>query len=98
MLPDAQKIQSLSELRDFVYLQLCELNELEPGVFEMVERILARGEKPCGILFCLYGPRSVRLTAIWETDGNSILFYDSAGERADMVKLRGAPRLAQTAA
>jgi hypothetical protein len=29
----------------------------------------------------LHGPRSVRLTAVWETITNSINFYDSTGEK-----------------
>ena len=59
----------------------------------MTERLLTRGDKPCGIFFCLHGPRSVRLTAIWETDRNSLLFYDSAGERTLMTKLPQLPNL-----
>lgn len=47
----------------------------------MTERILVRGGNPCGIFFCVHGPRSVKLTAIWETERNTILFYGSAGER-----------------
>ncbi|MEM9656755.1 MAG: hypothetical protein AAF961_00205, partial [Planctomycetota bacterium] len=37
--------------------------------------------QPCGIHFCLHGPRALKLTAIWETDRNTILFYGSRGER-----------------
>jgi hypothetical protein len=33
------------------------------------------------MLFCLHGPRSVKLTAVWETISNTVLFYDSTGQR-----------------
>ena len=42
---------------------------------------MTRFNDPCGMYFCVHGPRSVKLTAIWETDNNRVLFYDCAGER-----------------
>ncbi len=91
MKADCSPIDSLSALRDYVYQNLCEQNELEPGAFPMTERILMRGENPCGMYFCLHGPRSVKLTAIWETDGNTLLFYGSTGERLLRTQLVQAP-------
>ena len=93
MTAQALDIQTLHDLRTYVYENICEHNELEPGIFQMTERLLTRGGKPCGVFFCLYGPRSVRLTAIWETDRNSLLFYDSAGERTSITRLVQAPKL-----
>ncbi|MBI84880.1 MAG: hypothetical protein CMJ81_16930 [Planctomycetaceae bacterium] len=86
-------LQTLDDLRDFIHGTICELNEFEPDVFEMTEVILTRGKRPCGRLFCLHGPRRVRLTAIWETDSNSVLFYDAVGERSRKVRLTNAPHL-----
>jgi hypothetical protein len=43
--------------------------------------------------FCLHGPRAVHLTAIWETDRNTILFYGSRGERAHRTRLIEAPAI-----
>jgi hypothetical protein len=86
-------IQELSELRQYVHHTICQQNQLEPGAFEITERILVRGERPCGIFFCLHGPRSVKLTAIWETDRNTVLFYNSSGERVQKTQLVQAPRL-----
>lgn len=88
------QLDNLNDLRSYVHNTICEKNELEVGAFTITERILVRGKRPCGILFCLHGPRSVRLTAIWETDRNSILFYNSSGERVLKTQLRHAPRLA----
>ncbi len=86
-------IQDLSDLRQYVHHTICNQNQLEPGAFEVTERILVRNEQPCGIFFCLHGPRSVRLTAIWETDRNTILFYSSSGQRVLKTQLVHAPSL-----
>lgn len=86
-------IQDLSDLRHYVHHTICNQNQLEPGAFEVTERILVRNEQPCGIFFCLHGPRSVRLTAIWETDRNTILFYSSSGQRVQKTQLVHAPSL-----
>jgi hypothetical protein len=55
------------------------------------EQILVRGGTPCGIYFCLQGPRSLQLSAIWETDSNTILFYGSRGERFRKTQLIAPP-------
>jgi hypothetical protein len=87
------QLDNLNELRTYVYNVICEQNELQIGAFQVTERILVRGRTPCGIFFCLHGPRSVKLTAIWETDRNTILFYSSAGERVGKTQLLQAPVL-----
>jgi hypothetical protein len=91
------QIDNLNDLRTYVHQTLCDQNELERGAFQITERILVRGNRPCGIFFCLHGPRSVKLTAIWETDRNTILFYSSSGERTLKAKLTQAPVLAAVA-
>ena len=91
-------MQNLKDLRHFVLTNLCDQNELEPGAFPMSERILIRSGRPCGIYFCLHGPRAVKFSAIWETDRNSILFYGAAGERIRKVQLVAAPQLETVAA
>jgi hypothetical protein len=87
------QLDNLNTLRSYVHTTICDQNELAPGAFQVTERILVRGRKPCGIYFCLHGPRSVKLTAIWETDRNSILFYNSTGERVLKTQLVHAPQL-----
>jgi hypothetical protein len=91
------QIDNLNDLRTYVHQTLCDQNELQQGAFQVTERILVRGNRPCGIFFCLHGPRSVKLTAIWETDRNTILFYSSSGERTLKAKLIQAPVLAAVA-
>ena len=97
MLVDHRQIETFDDLREIVYQILCEYEHLEPGIFEMTERILIRGNKPCGTYFCLHGPRNVKYTAIWETDRNSILFYDCNGVRFRKLQLSEAPHLIATA-
>ncbi len=88
------QIDNLKDLRTYVHQTICDQNELELGAFQVTERILVRAQRPCGIFFCLHGPRSVKLTAIWETDRNTILFYSSTGERVGKTQLVHAPALA----
>jgi hypothetical protein len=88
------QINNLKDLRTYVLETICQQNELQVGAFEITERILVRGQRACGIFFCLHGPRSVKLTAIWETDRNTVLFYSSSGERVCKTQLLQAPVLA----
>ena len=80
LLTSTERLQNLESLRNYVNKVLCENDQFEIGAFRMTERILVRGNRPCGIFFCLHGPRSVKVTAIWETESNTILFYSSTGE------------------
>ena len=91
-------IQTLDELRDYINAILCQHNQLEIGAFPLTERILIRADRPCGIYFCLHGPRAVKFSAIWETQRNTVLFYGSTGERFFKVQLEEAPRLETAAA
>jgi hypothetical protein len=98
MLTALRPLQSLNDLREYVSEILCEHNGLEVGAFPMSERILVRRGKPCGIYFCLHGPRAVKFSAIWETQQNSVLFYGSGGERIGRTQLVEAPQLELAAA
>ncbi len=68
-------------LRRLVYEVLCESNQLKASCYPMTETPVFRRGNPCGILFCLYGPRLLRLTAIWDFTANQLVFYNAAGER-----------------
>lgn len=91
-------IRNLDDLREYVHETLCERYQLQIDAFRMTERVLRRRENPCGIHFCLHGPRAVKFTAIWETDRNQVLFYDSNGERFQKTQLTGPVNLDQAAA
>jgi len=88
----------LDSLREYVESTLSERFLLQTGAYPMTERILTRGGKPCGILFCLHGPRMTRFSAIWETDRNRVLFYGPAGERVYKAQLSEGPPLDRAAA
>ncbi len=98
MLDDSPRINDLDDLRAYVHETICEKNELEVNVYVMTERVLVRGNRPCGLYFCLHGPRAVKFTAIWETDRNSVLFYGPTGERIERAQLMQAPSLVPLAA
>lgn len=98
MLTTCNQLETLEDLRDYVNEILCDHEQLEIGAFEMTERILTRGGRPCGIYFCIHGPRQVRFSAIWETDHNAILFYGSTGERFLKTQLAAGPQLSNLAA
>lgn len=84
----AMQFEDLEQLRGYVERTICAQNELEVGAFPLIERLLLRGGAPCGMYFCLHGPREVRLTAIWEMDRNTVLFYGSSGDRLAKVRLQ----------
>ena len=88
-----QQIHSLSDLREYVNQTLCSQYQLRIDAFQLTERILRRRNRPCGVMFCLHGPRAVQFTAIWETERNRVLFYSSTGERFQKTHLVEAPRL-----
>ena len=93
MLKGAPEVRSLEELRRYVADTLAQLEMLKSDQFELSQQVLYRAGKPCGIYFCLHGPRSLRLSAIWETDQNTILFYGSCGRRMHRTRLAQAPTI-----
>jgi len=68
-------------LRDFVYEILCQSNHLTASCYSMTETPLLQRGAPRGVLFCLHGPRLVKLTAVWDLVDNQVVFYNAAGER-----------------
>lgn len=87
MRQDRVEIDNLIQLKQFVSRTLCQLNDFEDGIFQITERILIRCGKKCGILYCLHGPRSVKLMAVWEAVSNSVIFYGSSGEKVQKTAL-----------
>ncbi|QEG21914.1 hypothetical protein MFFC18_17750 [Mariniblastus fucicola] len=77
----------IEQLRKLVSKVLCTQSDFEEGIFRISERMLKRGQGMCGIFFCLHGPRSVKLTAVWECEQNSIRFYGSNGEKFKTITL-----------
>ncbi len=88
-----QSFATLEELRQYVAETLGKLESLRYDQFPLTEDLLFRSGQPCAVYFCLHGPRQVRLSAVWETDENRILFYASCGRRVQRTQLVEAPRL-----
>jgi hypothetical protein len=81
-------VHTLDELRHFIHQTLCEKENLLADQFTMSEVRLTSGSGPCGIQFCLRGPRNVRLAAIWVTDRNAVYLYDAQGTRYAKLRLK----------
>jgi hypothetical protein len=61
--------------------RLCQLGQLEPGQFPMTRRPVLRGGKSCGVYFCVHGPRSVKLTAVYDHRRKTTIYYGTDGVR-----------------
>ena len=81
-------ISTLDDLREFIHQTLCGRENLLQDQFGLTETPLIRNGWDCGLHFCLQGPRSVRLEAIWVADRNTIYLYDARGVRFSKVQLR----------
>ena len=81
------EIGSFEELRIFVHKTLCERENILEDQFGLTETALIRRGRDCGLHFCLQGPRSVRLEAIWVADRNTLYFYDARGIRFLKIQL-----------
>jgi len=93
MFPTVDDVHTLDELCQFIHKTLCAKENLLVDQFTMTQLRLTRHNEPCGLQFCLHGPRNVRLAAIWVADQNVVYLYDASGER--YAKLRLTHRLAQ---
>ncbi len=98
MLTSFRQVHSLDDLREYVNETICDYYQLQNDAFRMTERVLRRGNRPCGVYFCLHGPRAVQFTAIWEADRNQVLFYGSSGERVFRTQLLSPVSLDRVAA
>ncbi len=87
-MPDSTvSLHDLDHLRRFVMETLSGRENLLAEQFPLHESKLLRGGRECGRQYFLYGPRSVRLNAIWDAERDTIYFYDAAGERFGKVQV-----------
>src|SRR5262245_1925844 len=82
---------TVEHLRKLVHEQLCSRDRLDPAATPLQSARVKRGGKPCGLWFQVDGPRLMKAYAIWIGPENRIVFYDSAGERFDEMRLSEAP-------
>ena len=80
-----------AELEEYVHQSLCDKENLISEQFPLETRLLQRVEKFCGLEFTLYGPRQIRLGAVWAADVNTLYFYDARGRRYETLKLEQRP-------
>jgi hypothetical protein len=80
-------VQTLDDLRRFIHKTLCAKENLLAEQFSMSVLRLTRQNEVCGLQFCLRGPRSVRLAAIWAADQNLVYLYDARGARYAKLRL-----------
>ena len=86
-----ESIQSLEQLRHFVQEILCERHSLDPKQFPMVESVLTRAGRPCGLYFCQPGPRLLKAHAVWDGEQSVLAFYDASGNRFHKIQLAKGP-------
>ena len=77
-----------AELHAHVHAVLCERENLLADQFRTVAAPLKRAGKPCGCQYTLLGPRSVRLSAVWDSGKNCLFLYDATGRRVEKRMLR----------
>lgn len=81
MLDKFSELFNLEALRALVHKTLCDRENILQDQFGLTETPLTRNGQACGLQFCLHGPRSVRLEAIWVADRNLLYCYDACGAR-----------------
>lgn len=83
-----EEVRDLEQLRAYVHKTLCDRENILQDQFGLTETVVWRNGEACGLQFCLCGPRSIRLEAIWVADRNLLYCYDARGARFLKVQLR----------
>jgi hypothetical protein len=84
-------VGSIEKLRQHVLVTLCSHDHLDPAQTPLQQAVIIRRGKPCGMMFQVQGPRSLRSHAVWAGEEHRILFYDSNGERFAECRLSDSP-------
>ena len=82
------RLTSFEELEGFVRDVLCSRADLDLST-PLFRNVLKRKGHPCGVEFTLVAPRSVRLSAIWESFSSRVLFYDQNLDRFQVSPVAG---------
>jgi len=80
-------VHTLEDLRDYIHVALCQKENLLEHHFPMTELELKRSGNCCGYQYILHGPRSVKLSAVFDQASNEVLLYDVVGRRFAKVRL-----------
>src|ERR1700686_1615510 len=84
-------LPTLEELTQHVHQKLCEPDALDPTQTPLLQAVITRRGKPCGLFFQAQGPRLLKNYAVWAGDENRILFYNCNGERVAETHLSEGP-------
>jgi len=86
---------AVEQLAAHVHQVLCDRDALDPVQTPLYRTPLRKGERVCGLVFHVEGPRLLRTSAVWSADDDRIIFYDSTGQRFHEVRLSESPALAE---
>lgn len=82
---------AVEELAAFVHQVLCDRDALDLSQTPLYRTPLQKGERICGLIFHVEGPRLLRTSAVWSADDDRVIFYDSTGLRFYEVRLSESP-------
>ena len=91
MSPAVVAFAAVEELAAYVHQVLCERDALDPAQAPLFRTSLRKAGRACGLVFHVEGPRLMRTSAVWSTDDDRIIFYDSTGTRFQEVRLSEGP-------
>jgi len=80
-------LQTWDDLTTFVHTTLCEQENLLADQFPLEMAPIVRRDQFCGVEFALFGPRQIRLGAVWTAETNVLFFYNARGERFSTQQL-----------
>jgi hypothetical protein len=98
MPPVVYSTTSLLDLEQFMLRELCEQEKLDIQQVKKQRSMMRQGSEITGLIVRVEGPRLMRSQAIWASQENRILFYNSAGQRFAVVKLADSPQIVAEAA
>lgn len=84
-------LSTVEELQKHVHEVLCANDNLEVSQTPLLQSVILRRNKPCGLFFQVQGPRLLKAYAVWAGEENRILFYNCGGERIGETKLSEGP-------
>lgn len=80
-------LQTWDELAAYVHTTLCEQENLLSEQFPLEAAPIHRRDEFCGVEFAVFGPRQIRLGAVWTAETNVVFFYNARGERFQTEQL-----------
>src|SRR6516225_7779978 len=89
----ALALSTWNDLRDHVQSVLCDRDRIDCDQSSLLESLIYRSGRCCGVLFSLCGPRQLQTHAIWSADECRLLYYDSRGVRFADEQLAESPEI-----